>query len=169
MSRAFFSTVYTVVDRVRMTAVILVFGFIITIGAVQIFMRYTPGLNPWSWVSEIMRYLNIWVVMLSASIGVKYGTHLKMDYLLYKIVPERAIRIILPLTRIMIVLALCLLIYYGVQRTSANLRTVIHSLPISIAWFYAAIPLGGALILMEYLLIFIHGTHPYHVEQKLEV
>lgn len=157
MNRAFFKAVYDAIDRVRMIAVILIFGYIIAVGALQIFMRYTPGLNPWSWVSEIMRYLNIWVVMLASSIGVKHGKHLRMDYLLYKVVPKRAVLIIRPLTQVIMVASLCLLIYYGVQRTTANFRTVIQSLPISIAWFYAAIPVGAVLILLESIVVFVHG------------
>lgn len=157
VNRTFFGAAYTAIDRVRLIAVILIFAWIVAIGALQIFMRYTPGLSPRSWFTEIMRYLNIWVVMLSASIGVKRGSHLRMDFLLNKVVPERAVSIIRPVTRAIMVLALCLLIYYGAQRTWANLRTVIHTLPISIAWFYAAIPVGGVLILLEYIVAFCHG------------
>lgn len=168
MNKTFFGAVYTVIDRFRMIAVILIFGYIIAIGALQIFMRYTPGINPWSWVAEIMRYLNIWVVMLAASIGVKHGKHLRMDYLLYKVVPRWAVAIIRPLTRVVMVLSLCLLIYYGFQRTIANQRTLIQSLPISIAWFYAAIPVGGVLTLLEYFVIFFRGEDDPFSESDAE-
>lgn len=160
MNRTILGTAYTILDRIRWVAVILVFGSIVAIGSLQIFMRYTPGINPRGWFTEIMRYLNIWVVMLSASIGVKHGTHLRMDFLLNKLVPERAVAVIRPVTRLMMVASLCLLIYYGTQRTMANVRTVIHTLPISISWFYAAIPIGGVLILLEYILVFINGESP---------
>ena len=168
MNKTFLGAVYGVIDRVRMIAVIMIFGFIISIGALQIFMRYTPGINPWSWVAEIMRYLNIWLVMLAASIGVKHGKHLRMDYLLYKVVSPRAAAIIRPLTRAMMVLSLCLLIYYGFQRTTANLRTVIQSLPIPISWFYAAIPVGGVLILLESIVVFFRGEEDPYGESDAE-
>lgn len=154
-------TVYTVIDRIRTAVIIVIFSFIIIIGAVQIFMRYTPGINPMSWVDEIMRYVNIWLVMLSASIGVKHGSHLKMDFFLYKLVRDKWIPRVKIITSAMIVAALLILIYFGLIRTLDNLRTIIHSLPISISWFYAAIPIGGLLILLDYLLIFIFGSHPF--------
>jgi TRAP-type transport system small permease protein len=157
VNKTFFGAVYMAIDRIRMIAVILIFGYIIAIGALQIFMRYTPGISPGSWIAEIMRYLNIWLVLLAASIGVKHRRHLRMDYLLYKVVSRRAVMIILPLTRVVIVLSLCLLIYYGFQRTVANQRTLIQSLPISTAWFYAAIPVGGILTLLEYFVVFSRG------------
>jgi TRAP-type C4-dicarboxylate transport system permease small subunit len=144
-----------------MIMIIGIFCFIVSVGAVQIFMRYTPGINAMSWVDEIMRYLNIWLVLLAASIGVKQGTHLKMDYLLYKYVPENKIKIIRIITQLLIIAALLILIYFGTLRVADNRYTVIQSMPLSIAFFYAAIPIGGGLILFEYLLIFIYKKHPF--------
>jgi TRAP-type C4-dicarboxylate transport system permease small subunit len=161
VSREKFGKIYTLIDRVRLIAILGIFGFIVSVGAVQIFMRYTPGINAMSWVDEIMRYLNIWLVLLAASIGVKHGTHLKMDYLLYKYVPKKNIRVIKLVTEILIISALLILIYFGVLRVLDNLRTEIQSMPLSIAFFYAAIPVGGGLILFEYVLIFIFKEHPY--------
>ncbi|MFQ3619729.1 MAG: TRAP transporter small permease subunit, partial [Spirochaetales bacterium] len=73
---------YRIIDRIRAILIILILGFIIGIGAVQIFLRYFPYTKAFDWVDEIMRYLNIWVVFLAASIGVKESTHLSMDYFL---------------------------------------------------------------------------------------
>lgn len=139
-----------------------IFGFIITIGAVQIVMRYTPGINSMSWVDEIMRYLNIWVIFLAAGIGVREGSHLQLEYFLRKIFPEKAIITVQRVSRFATVGALLLLIYFGTVRVLDNLHTVIQSLPLSISWFYAAIPIGSAMILMDYLLILTHsGKHPF--------
>jgi TRAP-type C4-dicarboxylate transport system permease small subunit len=161
MDRPFLRRTYFVIDRVRTVTLIAIFAFIMTVGAVQIFMRYTPGINAMSWVDEIMRYLNIWVVLLASSIGVKYGTHLKMDYLLAKWTSGKGVKAVRFTTELAVIIALAVLIYYGVVRTYDNRHTVIQSLPISIAWFYAAIPIGSALMLLEFLLIFLNGRHPY--------
>ncbi len=156
-----FRKMYSLIDRVRLIVIVGIFGFIVSIGAVQIFMRYTPGINALSWVDEIMRYLNIWLVLLSASVGVKYGSHLKMDYLLNKYVPAGWIRIISVVTEILVISALIILILFGTMRVMDNRNTVIQSLSLSIAYFYAAIPVGGCLILMEYLLICLYKGHPF--------
>jgi TRAP-type transport system small permease protein len=161
MSVAGFRKFYTVIDRLRTVVIIAIFAFIITVGAVQIFMRYMPGINPMSWVDEIMRYLNIWLVLLAASVGVKHGTHLRMDYLLYRYVPEKGIKVVRLVTELAMIASLILLVYFGFLRVVDNRYTVIQSLRLSIAWFYAAIPVGGIFLLFEYLLIFIHGKHPY--------
>lgn len=161
MDRTILRKTYRLIDRIRMVTLIAIFSFIMTVGAVQIIMRYTPGINAMSWVDEIMRYLNIWVVLLASSIGVKYGTHLRMDYLLNKWTSGTGLRVIRFVTEVAITIALIVLVYYGVLRTIDNRNTVIQSLPISISWFYAAIPVGGALMLLEFLLIFINGSHPF--------
>jgi len=161
MSIARFRKIYIFIDRLRTVVIIGIFTFIITVGAVQIFMRYMPEINPMSWVDEIMRYLNIWLVLLAASIGVKQGIHLRMDYLLYRFVSEKGIKVVRLVTELAMMASLILLIYFGFLRVMDNRYTVIQSMPLSIAWFYAAIPVGGIFILFENLLIFIHGKHPY--------
>lgn len=161
MSLDKFGKIYALIDKVRTVLIVVIFGFIVTVGAVQIFMRYTPGINAMSWVDEIMRYTNVWLVLLAASIGVKKGAHLKMDYLLQKYVPAKRIRIIEKFTSILMAAALIILIYFGAQRALENRNTIIQSMPLSIAFFYAAIPVGGVLVLLEYLLIFIFKKHPF--------
>jgi len=161
MDHPFLRKTYLFIDRVRMVTLIAIFAFIMTVGAVQIFMRYTPGINAMSWVDEIMRYLNIWVVLLASSIGVKYGNHLRMDYLLNKWTSGKGLRVVRFMTELAVIIALTILIFYGILRTVDNRSTVIQSMPISISWFYAAIPIGSALMLLEFLLIFINGRHPY--------
>lgn len=161
MGREFLRTTYFIIDRTRTVVLIALFAFIIGVGAVQIFMRYTPGINAMSWVDEIMRYVNIWVVLLASSVGVKYGNHLRMDYLLNKWTSGKGLKAVRFITEMAVIIALAILVYYGIMRTLDNRRTVIQSLPISIAWFYAAIPIGSALMLLEFLLIFINGRHPF--------
>jgi TRAP-type C4-dicarboxylate transport system permease small subunit len=161
MGRQLLRTIYSIIDRIRMVAIIAIFGFIVSIGTIQIFMRYTPGINALSWVDEIMRYMNIWLVLLATSIGVKHGSHLRMDYFLNKLVPAKAVKVVRVITELAVIGALLFLVYYGVLRTVDNRYTVIQSMPLSIAWFYAAIPLGSLLMLLDFLLIFINGSHPF--------
>jgi C4-dicarboxylate transporter DctQ subunit len=154
-------TIYRIIDTIRNVIVISLFGFIIIVGAVQIFLRYTPGFDALIWVDEIMRYLNIWLIFLASSIAVKYNSHLKLDYFICKTCSEYSLPIVRRITHIVIIVSLIIVIVFGTQRTIANLNAVIQSLPISIAFFYAAIPIGSCFILLDYILILIYGEHPY--------
>ena len=154
--------IYAVIDTLRSVLIIAILGFIIFIGTVQIVMRYTPGINALSWVDEIMRYLNIWLVFLAASVGVRESSHLNLDYFLNKLFSAAAIRVVKKVSQLAIIAALVVVIYHGTIRVIDNLHTVIQSLPISIAIFYAAIPVGSAVILLDYLLILTSGgEHPF--------
>jgi TRAP-type C4-dicarboxylate transport system permease small subunit len=154
--------IYRIVDRVRAVLLVLIMGFIIGIGAVQIVLRYSPLTKPFDWVDEIMRYLNIWVVFLAASIGVKESTHLSMDYFLKKFFSPRRVAWFRKATHVCIILTMLLLIYHGSLRVWANRFTYIQSMHLSISFFYLAIPVGSALILFDYVLVLLHGgDHPY--------
>lgn len=154
-------TVCRIIDTARSILIMAILGFIIVIGAVQIVMRYTPGINALSWVDEIMRYLNIWVIFLAAGVGVRESSHLQLEYFLRKLFPPGTIAVMQRVSQAAIIGALLVVIYFGVVRVIDNLHTVIQSLPLSISWFYAAIPIGSAMILMDYLLILIYGEHPF--------
>lgn len=153
--------VYMVINIVRSVLIIAILSFIIVIGAVQIVMRYTPGINALSWVDEIMRYLNIWLVFLATSVGVRESSHLNLAYFLHKLFSDKKIDIIKKISQAGIILSLLVVIYYGIIRVIDNLDTVIQSLPLSISYFYAAIPVGSAIILLDYILILIYGEHPF--------
>jgi TRAP-type C4-dicarboxylate transport system permease small subunit len=51
-------------------------------------------------------------------------------------------------------------IIFGTIKTVENTRQLIQSFPVSIAWFYAAIPLASAFMFLDYLLILVYGRHP---------
>ena len=77
--------IYMIMNFIRNSLIVLLFGFIISVGAINIFLRYMPELSSMKWPDEILRYLNIWVIFLGASIGVKAGSHLRIDYFVQKI------------------------------------------------------------------------------------
>ena len=54
-----------------------------------------------------------------------------------------------------------LLIVIGIQQTIKMRTSFLQNLPISYAWFYAAIPVGCAYLLYEYILILVFGKNPF--------
>ena len=54
-----------------------------------------------------------------------------------------------------------LLIVIGIQQTIKMRTSFLQNLPISNAWFYAAIPVGCAYLLYEYILILVFGKNPF--------
>lgn len=60
-----------------------------------------------------------------------------------------------------VLVCMALLVWFGIAQTSMNLDSTMQNLNISMALFYAAIPVGCAYLFFDYLLILIYGYHPY--------
>jgi len=153
--------VYKILDTLRNVLIVLIFGFIIASGALAIFLRYMPNLRGLPWIDEVLRYLNIWVVFLGASVAIKNGSHLSVDYFVKKLFSARTVAFIRKLTLIVILICLSILISASTKRFLSSLNVVIQAAPISIAVFYLAIPVGCLLLFLDYLLILIFGEHPF--------
>jgi TRAP-type C4-dicarboxylate transport system permease small subunit len=97
------------------------------------------------------------MVFLAASLGAKENTHLSMDFLIRKLFRSKQIDLIKRLATIIVIAALVLIIYHGTVRTFANRNAMLQNISISIAWFYAAIPIGCAYLLFDYVLIRSHA------------
>jgi TRAP-type C4-dicarboxylate transport system permease small subunit len=83
------ASLYGVMDSIRRALIIGIFSFIVATGAVEIFLRYTPGLHGLSWGDEIMRYLDIWLIFLGASLASKTNSHMAMDFFVKRLFPAR--------------------------------------------------------------------------------
>jgi TRAP-type C4-dicarboxylate transport system permease small subunit len=84
-----FAPIYHALNFIRNTLIVLIFSFIILTGAWAVFLRYLPDLKGLPWIDEVLRYLNIWVVFLGASVAVKQHSHLSVDFFLRKLFSAR--------------------------------------------------------------------------------
>ncbi len=155
--------IYNVLDRVRMVTIVSVMAFLILLCTVQIIFRYFTGLGmkPFAWGDEIMRLAAMWPAFLAASLGAKEGTHISVTHFIRKYLPEKTMKLVLKIANIIVILTLCYLVYFGADRTLANIQTSLQNLNMSMAWFYAALPVGCLYLLIDYTLIFIFGRHPF--------
>jgi C4-dicarboxylate transporter DctQ subunit len=153
--------IYKVVDVCRNVLIVLIFSFIILAGAWAIFLRYMPNLKTLPWIDEVLRYLNIWLVFLGASVAVKQGSHLKVDFFLRKLFPNNVVNIIKKCTLAVMLICLSFLIVASTKKFLGSLNVVIQAAPVSIAVFYLAIPVGCLLMGLDYALILVCGEHPF--------
>lgn len=159
--------IYKALDNVRLIGIISVFSFMITLSLVQIFLRYFSflGFRLFAWGDEIIRLSSIWVVFLAASLGVKVGAHLSVAFFLEKYVPQKMIVVIQKIANILLAVVLIFLIFYGSKYTFNAFGKSLQNLEMSIAWFYAAMPVGCIYLLIDYLLIFFYGEHPFAIKK----
>ena len=155
--------IYNVLDRIRMVIIVSAMAYLILLCTVQIIFRYFKGLEmkPFAWGDEIMRLVAMWPAFLAASLGAKEGTHISVTHFINKYLPGKVMKLVLKIANIIVILTLGYLVYFGAERTLANIPTSLQNLDMSIAWFYAAVPVGCLYQHIDYTLIFIFGRHPF--------
>jgi C4-dicarboxylate transporter DctQ subunit len=113
-------------------------------------MRGLPGSGGLFWAEEITRYASIWMVFLASGLTIRYGVHFRVD-LLVLLLP---VSLQLAFALFACLLMICfegVLIWYGSVVTLSNMDQQSTSLEFPMGYAYAAIPVGGALMLFETL------------------
>jgi len=150
-----FAGVYRAIDLTRKVAIVILFSFIVVSMGLQIILRRLE------WTDEILRYINIWVIFLGAGLAVQKTGHLQVRFLADKIGGPRTQRR-LDAARIgVILLGLLVVAVIGTIKTISQAGVQTQMAPMSIAWFYLAIPVGCLLMAVDYLLILMYGRHPF--------
>ena len=145
---------YNMVDKARSWAIILLLSSVIILSLVQIVLRYftSASLRPFAWGDEVIRLTAISVAFLASSVGVKNESHLSVEFFLNKFLNPRQLVIAKKAATAIVILALAAVAKEGVTYTLNSRNAMLQNLPqVSIAWFYASIPVGCILLIIEYL------------------
>jgi C4-dicarboxylate transporter DctQ subunit len=125
------------------------FALASVIGFIQVFFRYVLNASLF-WSEEMIRYMFIWMFFLAAVEAVREQLHVRMDFFLANL--KGLYR---RLADILIngICALCLagLTYYGFIVALSNKGRLTPALQLPFIYFYLAIPVGSALMLISYL------------------
>ena len=99
------------------------------------------------WYDEVARLCFVWTVFLGAAVAVRRGTHFRLHLLIDRVGarPRRAVDVLVTL----IVMAFGgVLVTGGLAIAPIARRQVTDALEISMLWFYGALPVGGALMIL---------------------
>jgi len=144
---------YILFDRLRAAMMVSISSFTIVLCFIQIILRYFTfiAMRPFAWGDEVLRLSAIWVIFLGLSIGVREGAHFTVDLFLNKIKSEKARRAVDTAIDFIVMGILALLAYKGFSYTITNTMSSLQNIQISMAWFYASIPVGCLFGIVEYL------------------
>jgi TRAP-type transport system small permease protein len=117
-----------------------------------VYSRYILG-RTFVWYDEIARASFMWLVFLGAAVAVRRGAHFGLHVFVESLPPayRRAALLVTPVTIIVLSLALVIL-GWEFMRHGATQTTAVMAMPVS--WIYAAIPVGGALMVLYALDLF---------------
>jgi len=112
----------------------------------QVIGRYVFGRAP-GWSEELCRFLMLWVAMLGSAAVLRRGGHLTVTALLDALPPTWQ-AVLLALRDALMVAACGLLAWQGWLFAELNGAQDSAAMEIPMTWPYAALPVGGALIVL---------------------
>jgi len=99
------------------------------------------------WYDEVARLCFVWMIFLGAAVAVRRGAHFRLHLLIDKLGAHARRRVDLVVTLVVIGFA-AVLLAGGIAIAPLARRQVTASLEISMLWFYSALPVGGALMIL---------------------
>lgn len=143
---ATFDRIVDGVARLAKTAMLTLTAAIFAIILVTVFSRYVLNFVL-SWSEEVPRYLLVWISLIGAALAIEHQAHIGFDYLFNKL-PERSREA----SRILLNLGVgslgAIMLVYGIDFVGQFGGDWMESIPFTNVWFYTAMPVSGALIVL---------------------
>lgn len=147
--------------------VMVLMGVATALVAVSVLLRYVffTGVE---WGEEATRYTMIWMGFLAMSLALRKGGHVGVE-MLRAALPLPIRRVVTMIAVLGILFFLAVVIYQGFLLVGqvADKESVV--LPVSMAWFYVAIPVGMLLMLVQMLPITIRAWQTGDIPQGSEI
>jgi C4-dicarboxylate transporter DctQ subunit len=147
-------------DRIEETLVGLLGLIALLIGLLQVIGRYFDPARAISYAEEVIVYLIIWAIMIVSSQLVRRDGHVRPDLVL-RLLPPRYLRIV-EIFNCLVAIVFCgALVWYGWQIVDTSWmidETSSTDLQFPMWLYYLALPVGGALMLLRYMLRLVRFT-----------
>lgn len=132
-------------------ALILMLGAMALIIFANVALRYLTNQSI-EWAEEVARHLMIWLTFLGAGPVLRYGGHIAVETL-QDGVPRAAAVALRWIIALLLLGFFGFMIWYGTRYMLRAQHQTTAATQISFAYVYAAMPIGGVLLLVHWLLI----------------
>ena len=132
-------------------ALILLLASMSVIIFINVGMRYLTS-NSLEWAEEVSRHMMIWLTFLGAGPVLRYGGHIAVENLQDALPPKGAVAVRAVVAALLFAF-FGFMVWYGwlyMERTMFQLTAVTQ---IPFAYIYSAMPIGGVLLIVHWLLI----------------
>ena len=120
---------------------ILMLAISVSLGFYQVLTRFLFN-APSTWTEAISRTTMIWCVFMAMPETFRHGFMMAVE-VIYKLVPQRRLIFIESVIAACCLLVLGVLVYHGALMTQRVSGQLLSGVEISMAWAYAAIPIGA--------------------------
>jgi TRAP-type C4-dicarboxylate transport system permease small subunit len=117
----------------------------------NVVLRYSTSQSI-EWAEEVARYLMVWLTFLGAGPVLRYGGHIAVENLQDSL-PVFWARAVRTFIAVLLTGFFGFIIWYGFVYVDRAQYQMTPTTQISMAWVYAAMPVGGILLLAHWLLI----------------
>ncbi len=112
----------------------------------QVILRYLfKSATPWA--EELARYAFIWLSMLGATVAMRRGRHMNMDYFV-NLLPQNIGKITNIVAHILIIFFLAVVTYYGIGLVIMTHKQLSSGMRIPMSYVYLSIPIGSMFMIM---------------------
>ena len=133
--------------RCTEVTVMSLMAFLVIMVVASVLFRYVL-LSPLTWSEEVGRYVMIWLGFLAASIGVRQGVHVGVEFVVQWVRPGLAVWL-RGLARVAMAVFLLIVMGYGFILVTGLWDQWSPVLNIRMTWPYLAIPVGSLLMLIQ--------------------
>lgn len=131
-----------VMDKIMRVLNAVVFAFLTLLVVWQVVSRYFLG-DPSTWSEELSSYMFAWITLLGSAYVFGQMEHMNIPILLER-VSEKTQKVLTIIIQLMIlVFALVVLVYGGIQITSLTMGQMSSSLGVPMGYFYVSLPISG--------------------------
>lgn len=134
----------------RWALIVLLAAMALVIGA-NVALRYLTDQSI-VWAEEVARHLMVWLTFLGAGPVLRYGGHIAVETL-QDALPRPAAVALRALIALLLVVFFGFMIGWGALYVDRAHYQLTAATQISFGWVYAAMPVGGVLLLLHWLLV----------------
>lgn len=134
-------------------------GFLVIAASLALFQVVTRFVfsSPSTWSEVITRSAMIWSVFLGVAVAFRHGAMISVEIIQQVLPPRLGLGLFL-LANALSVVFFAFLFWQGWSMTERVMRQNLAALDISIAWVYAALPIGSVFIIIAAVACMIRGA-----------
>lgn len=134
-------------------------GFLIVAAALALFQvvtRFVFG-NPSTWSEVITRSAMIWSVFLGVAVAYRHGAMIAVE-IVQRVLPPRLGLSLFVFSNVLSIVFFAILFWQGWAMTERVANQQLAALNFSIAWVYAALPIGSVFIIIAIVAVIIRSV-----------
>jgi TRAP-type C4-dicarboxylate transport system permease small subunit len=137
--------------RLNRGALVLLLAAMAIIIFANVVLRYTTSQSI-EWAEEVARYLMVWLTFLGAGPVLRYGGHIAVDNLQDSLPPRAAVALRAVIAALLFAF-FGFMVWFGVLYVQRAQFQMTPTTQISMGWVYAAMPVGGLLLMLHFALV----------------